>query len=452
MSTTHRYSILVVDDELSIRESFDLVLQDSYKIFIAASGEAALKRIVDSKIDLVFLDIRMPGIDGIETLKRIKEIDESVEVVMVTAINDVQKAGEAIKLGANNYIVKPFDVEQIQAMAKSLAGKKQLKMQTKNMRDDAKQKASPPELSGYSKSARKARDIISELSQDDSTVVISGENGTEKYCAAAQIHALSPRKLFPFKIFNASELMNEKTVMAKLFGEEKGSFTYALEKGIGLAEEASGGTLFINNIEKTPVAIQKLISSMINSKEICRLGGTIKVPVDTRVILGTSEDKKELIELDMTDMSLLVLEPLRLRMEDVLAISAALIESFNERHGKNIREIGPDAKKIMMNYDWPGNTVELKNIIEKAVLCCDSDIIKTKDLPMYVLIKTPGFFSLDESKEFASEEMSTRFEKQFIPHILKRADYDLARASQILGMNRHILSSKIDTLGIQLPA
>ncbi len=435
-------SILIVDDEISIREAFYLILQDKYNLDSASSGEAAVKKIVDKKADLVFLDIRMPGIDGIETLKKIKAIDEEVEVVMVTAVNDVQKAGEAIKIGAYDYILKPFDVEEILDITKKLAGKKLLKLETKSIRENAKSNVEYPEMSGFSDYIKNLLQKIDDFSQTDACVLLIGEIGTEKDTLALQIHNKSNRKEHPFRQICVSEY-SDMDINEKLFGEGKGASLHFLEKDSGLIEEANGGTLLINNIDSASLEFQQTLLDMIKTKEAKRIGSDSVTEINIRFMVSSTKDIKMLVDenkfnkelYDIISACVATIVPLRERKEDISSIIASIIETKKNTAIK----IDPLALGLLEQYPWPGNTKEIKNLIKRFALTCKSEMITVQDLPIDFIIN---------SRTISLSELSQSFEKQFISSIIKRYNIDLQKASVVLNIKKSLLLSKIDELNI----
>ena len=443
--------ILIVDDEASIRESFSLILQDDYNIITASTGEAALKKAVDNKIDLVFLDIRMPGMDGMETLKMLKDIDESIEVIMVTAINDVQKAGEAIQIGADNYIVKPFDVDQIIAMAKALTGKKSLKYAAKQIRQKASKELSFPEFLGQSKYAQNIMPQIDNYAGTDTPLMIFGEPGTEKEAVAFLVHSKSRRKDSAFLTLNISKDDNEKDLFKKLFGIGKGTFVYDLGKGTGMLEEASGGTILINNIENAPQKIHEALIEMMDKKTIKRAGSSEGIQVNTRLIFSSSAEPRESEEPNIFDKvsDSISISPLRDRREDIQDITTGLIEQYNESLNRNVKGISNDAQEVLNSYPWPANMAELANTIKRPFISGTKDNINTLDMSFDILMNSGAVSYIEEAELLSLNGLSAEFDKEFILKILKRTNFDTKLSAKILGINPAILTSKIETLEIK---
>jgi two-component system response regulator AtoC len=431
-----RPSILVVDDESSIRESFSMILSGDYNVSLAASGEAALKKAADEKIDIVFLDIRMPGMDGIETLKKLKNMNSLMEVVMVTAVNDVTQASQAMLLGANNYIVKPFDVDQIVNMTKAILKKKTNKEEFKMA--GARTKALfTEEMAGSSIIINKINRLILDLAESTEPVMIVGDNGTEKETAAELIHSKSQRKACPLKIVDISLNQHPEKLYADLFGSSKGSFAGGLFRKTGLFEEASGGSVMINNIQNASPEVQTNIASIISRGQALRQGGATTSTVDVRIFLSSDRSPKTLFENGSLIKELDIFAPDRIINLPPLSQRMSDVPSIINRH----KEISQDALQVLLNCPWPGNYAQLNNIIENAAIKISDTPLSLQDLPLDIL--------LNSERSLSYEALGSRFEKAFIFRVLKRTDFDLNSAAQMLGITKNSLSSKIETLEIK---
>jgi DNA-binding NtrC family response regulator len=409
--------ILVIDDEMSIRESFTLILEGKYKVVTAASGEGGLKFATDQKIDLAFLDIRMPGLNGLETLARIKKIDPTIEVIMVTAVNDVQKASEAIKLGARDYIIKPFDVEAVLKMAENILRRKALMREGTNLQKVVQKKT--PELIGHNDQIVKINNFIENLPAKNIRVLILGETGTEKEVVARLIHEKSHRAAAPFIAFNLSAQMTAKEIALKLFGQGKGSTVVDLEKNSGLIDEAREGTVFINNIEYLPIDLLKNFSDNLGLIAGCSLA-------------NFAEQSKELLAY-FADTKI-ELPPLRNRQTDLGLLINYHLEKLGEKHGLEIKPLAPSIEEIFSRYDWPGNTVELIATLERIVLKLATNTIELADLPIDLVLNQPG----SPGRDYLSH-----FEKEYINNIYSFAGKNKEKASAILGINPSLIEAKL---------
>ena len=449
-------SILVVDDESSIRESFSLILSGDYHVSLAATGEAAVKKAADEKIDIVFLDIRMPGMDGIETLKRLKSINNRIEVVMVTAVNDVTQASQAMLLGANNYIVKPFDVDQIVNMTKALLKKNANKEEFKLINARSKPLYSE-EYTGSSIYANKINRLIADLSQSQEPVMIVGTAGVEKDTVAAMIHSKSSRKAYPLKIVDISCDKHPEKLYADLFGSSKGSFIEGLFSGKGVFDKASGGSVLINNIQNAPVEVQNNLALIISQMQSQKQGASTRAISNVRLFLSSDRDPKDLVtegrlvkELDVfTQDKIIMLLPLSQRMNDIAPLINYHVEECEHAYIRNIKGVSKDALEVLLNYHWPGNYAQLKNVIENAGLKVSDAELSLEDLPLSIVVNYENIENLKSSSHVSYESLSGRFEKAFIFKVLKRTDFDLGSAAQMLGITKSSLSSKIETLEIK---
>jgi len=423
------YSILVVDDELSIRESFSLILGGKYKLLLAASGEAALKAVADQKIDLVYLDIRMPGLDGLETLKRMKEIAPDLEIVMVTAVNDVQKASQAVKLEARDYIVKPFDVEQVSNLTEQILRKKALLSEESRIQKKAGKGMA--ELVGkHEKIAKLSKNIVK--IKKDQRVLICGEAGTEKELVARLIHEKGERSDFPFSAIHLSPEMSPLELKFILFGREKGVSTIDLTAKSGILERTKNGTLFINNLENLNQEIFKPLSSL----EFSRAGAVSPpIPIEAHLMGGTALDLAEKNKEMFDFFSEVVLEvpPLRERSSDIPLLIDSFVEKYSLRYGKDIKIVAP-AIEALTSYSWPGNTDELEGLVERLALSCSDHQIQLEDLPLDILLKTA---------EGAGGNFMANFEKEYIRSVLNQCGKNKKKAAASLGINPLLLEAKI---------
>jgi len=452
---TQKPTIMVVDDELSIRESFSLILEDKYNVLLSASGEAALKKLVDQKIDAIYLDIRMPGMDGMETLRRLREIDRDVSVIMVTAVNDVQKAGEAIKLGAKNYVIKPFDVSAILSLTEKIIKKMGLARAAKELR--SAEFFGSSELIGTGREIEKIKMIAEDIASKDLNVVISGEEGVEKELLARVIHAKSTRAAGPFiSLAIAKEGVRDQR--EKLFGKGAGSSFATLKKAKGAFEEANGGTLYLINVENLSKEVQKDIAKALGSRQITREGSEALIPVDVRLVSSTAKNlkaaaltgsfSKELF--DEAAEAFIELAALRKRSSDIGAFVEHFISKFNRLYGKSIAGLSVDALETLMGYAFPGNVDELGSILERIVLTHEEKEITCEKLPLYVLLASKSFSETQESKKMNLDLAFETLEKKFIERALVLSEGDVAQAAKTLELKPNALSSIMESLKISL--
>ena len=450
-----RPTVMVVDDEFSIRESFGLILGDNYKVLLSASGEAALKKLADEKVDVVYLDIRMPGMDGLETLKKLKDIERDVTVIMVTAVNDVQKAGEAIKLGAKDYIVKPFDVEAIVKMTERVLKKKALCKETKEVRESAEHY--DEDLIGTSKPLEDLRALINDLSQKDVNVLILGEAGVEKETVARLLHTESKRGKGAF-ITAAFLDKGEDEARSMLFGKGGSSFAATLEKESGLLEAAEGGTLYFQNIESIPSVVQKELATAILKNEFIHrdLGTAVKInlraiassSVDLKALIAEGRFSKELYEAIGT--SEITIPPLKQRSSDIAEMAQYFVDKYNRIFARSVKAFTKDSLEALQGYPFPGNADELENIVEGIILTFDEQEIPLSKLPLNVLLNSASLKGLSEAEALTFDSLTDKLEKAHIERMLLASGGDISKAARTLGLLPNSLSAKMESLKISV--
>lgn len=449
-------SILVVDDELSIRESFKLILEGNYFIHLAATGESALKKLVDEKIDVIFLDVRMPGLNGLETLKRIKEIEPAVEVVMVTAVNDVQKAGEAIRAGAADYVVKPFDVAKINNMVETVLKKKAIAKDSKGIRKEAEYLMGTANLIGNSDKMQKIISHVDKIAKSNANLLITGPAGTEKETIANVILKKSHHNNQVLVVENIQPNQNASKLKELFFGKGTGSSTVSLEKQTGILEKASGGILFINNIDNLPQDFQVTLSKVLSTKQFNRQDYSTPIKFNCRIIAATLKDLEALCKegkferLLLTELSQekIKLPPLKARSTDIPLLVNSYVEELKIKYSKKITGLTKDALDILSSYKYPGNLLELKALVELLVLQTQNELIQTDEIPIEVLISSPTFYGSNEGKDLTYDEMQKSFERNFISQMLEKTSKDVKKTAQLLGIAPRVLSTKMETLGI----
>jgi len=435
--------VLVVDDEPAVLEAFESILEERFKVLTARGGKEALGIIAKEPVDLVFLDIAMPDMDGMQVLRKIKEYDENLCVIMATATDSARKAVEAIQLGAFNYIAKPFDVEEVMTLAlKAVEQEKWL------------EEIGFDNIIGKSKKIREIFKIIEKVSENDATILISGESGTGKELVARAVHFNSPRKQKPFIPINCAGIP-ENLLESELFGHEKGAFTDAVGQKLGMLELASEGTLFLDEISSLRLEMQAKLLRALEEKEIRRVGGTKIIKVDVRIVSATNINLKKAVEEGKFRQDLyyrlnvvpIQLPSLRERKEDIPLLIEYFLQRYNQFFRKKIEGLTKEAMEYLIQYDWPGNIRELKNVIERLVALSDGGVITPKELPFDIFIKS----SL--TREFLSEgglkEASRDFHKQYIEAVLERVGGSQVKAAKILGVHRNTLINKMKELGLE---
>ncbi|MGI9037000.1 MAG: sigma-54-dependent transcriptional regulator [Pyrinomonadaceae bacterium] len=439
-----RKSILVVDDEKSQREILEMILSsEGYDVTTASSGEAALKFVADRHFDLVLSDLKMTGMNGLELLKQLSAQDSSVMVILLTAHGTVDSAVDALRLGAFDYLQKPYDREKLlETISRALK---------KLTRLDAEIVSVSPEMD-------KVKKLILKIAKSNSTVLIRGESGTGKELIARAIHQNSPRADEVFQAVNCAAI-NENLLESELFGHEKGSFTGAVGEKKGLFEVADGGTLFLDEIGELDISLQAKILRALQEKQIRRVGGTKEIKTDVRVVAATNRDL-----LKMTQdgrfredlyyrLNVLSIEipPLRERRSDI----PVLIDYFVKKHTKNssvkIKGLSKEAKKILLDYSYPGNVRQLESAIERAVLLAESESITPDDLPPEMLSKETATSRNGESS-FTLPPQGVNFEeleRSLIMQAMERTDNNITKSAKLLGLTFRTLQYRLEKFGIK---
>ena len=450
-----KQTILIVDDEQPTIDSLDMLLGEDFELIIAKNGEEAIACLPVNSIDLVFLDINLPGIDGFETLREIKRFDENLEVVMLTADEKAKTAMKAVELGAFHYITKPYDKDDILLVTRRIFEKRSMAEEIQSLRDDVQEKEFFHNMIGQSEPVVQVYKLIEKVAQTDSTVLITGESGTGKELVAKAIHLQSARGRRHFKAINCGAIP-EYLLESELFGHEKGAFTGASARKIGKFEMADGGTLFLDEIAAMPETLQVKLLRVLQEREIERVGGSRMIPVDVRVIAATNANMKQNLGNGRFREDLyyrlnvihLPLPPLRERKGDVQILAEYFLQVFSKKFKKNIQGFTQDALACLENYGWPGNVRELRNVIERAAVLTEENFIEKNHLPLDLSI--PQEIPLPLNSVFSLKEVMDVYEKKIILNILERFSWNQTKAAQVLGIHRNTLLMKLETFAINV--
>src|ERR671925_1180940 len=394
------FRILIVDDEEVIRNSISLYLRrEGYQVDVCATGEEGLRQIEEVHPDLMLLDLKLPTLGGFEVLKRVKEIKDDLIVIMITAFGSIESAVQAMKAGAYDYITKPVDLDELDVTIKKGLETVWLKKEVSLLRKERLERFNVEYVAAESPSMREVEEQIEKIAlYDGSTVLIQGESGTGKELVATSIHYKSPRADKPFVVVNCGAIPKE-LVESELFGYESGAFTGAARQGkMGKLEMAEGGTLFFDEIGELDLAAQVKLLRFLETREFERIGNT-KPPrkIEVRVLAATNKRLIDFVNAGSFRLDLyhrlnvmsIVVPPLRERTADVLKLAKNFVNHNNRQFGKRVRGFTPEADQAILMYDWPGNVRELKNIMERAVFLCDSEIIARNDLAIELPPGTP---------------------------------------------------------------
>ncbi|MEW6202241.1 MAG: sigma-54 dependent transcriptional regulator [bacterium] len=445
--------ILVVDDEEMVQMAlYDWLSNDGYFVHTVGSGKKALEEMEKERWDLVLLDLKMPGMDGIETLTRIREVNEFVPVIIMTAYATVDTAVTAMKGGAYDYIVKPFNPEEMLLTLKKLLEYQQLVQENILLRRALAQQYQFGDIIAKSHQMREIFDLVKTVANSSTTVLIQGESGTGKELIARAIHGNSPRREFAFIALNCAALP-ESLLESELFGYEKGAFTGAAQDKKGRFEVAHKGTLFLDEVSEMSLKTQVELLRVLEEKEITRIGGVESITVDVRIVAATNVDLRAAVENKTFREDLyyrlnvvcIQLPPLRERKEDIPLLVDNFIKKFSIQNNKRVLHISLESLENLMRYTWPGNIRELENTIERAVLLTKYDTVTPEDLPDYINQcgpeTEPGSPSEIESLQEA--------EKNYILTVLNDNEWNIKRTAEILKVHRSTLYNKMKRFGLK---
>ena len=440
-------NLLVVDDEEPFRRLLKKELtRKGYAVEVAPDGSEALRLLHDKSFDVILLDVVMPGIDGISLMKKLKEDSGAPAIVVLTGKATVETAVEAMKNGAYDYLTKPYKLDELVIVIDRAYEYSRLSVKSKLLEQELVRKESPFEFIGRSRQIRDILALIQKVAPTDSPVFIQGESGTGKELVANTVWHFSTRKDAPFIALNCASL-SENLIESEIFGHEKGAFTSAYQMKHGLVEVADKGTLFLDEIGEMPIGLQAKLLRFLDSGEFRRVGGNKTLSVDVRMIAATNKDLTGMIKTGKFREDLyyrlnvinLTIPALRERKEDIAELSRHFLKKYAKKLSKAITDFTPEALAVLAGYHWPGNVRELENVVERAVILCESNRIGATDLSI------PSSATVAEIGTNPSlEEM----EKAYILRILKEAGNNQSKASQLLGIDRKTLYLKLKRYGI----
>ena len=445
-------NILVMDDEETMRDSCRQALcRDGNRVAVAEDGLKGLALLKRESFDLVILDLKMPGLSGMEVLKKIKEDNPEATVIVITGYATVESAVEAMKRGAYDFIPKPFTPDSLRTIVKRALDRRELALENVLLRSELKASFGPEVIIGQSESMKKVEELVRKVGPTDTTVLISGESGTGKELIARAIHCHSSRRDKPFVAVDCGSLV-ENLFESELFGHVKGSFTGATATKYGRFELANGGTLFFDEIGNISINIQTKLLRVLQEREITKVGSSQVIKVDVRIVAATNKDLQKAIKTEAFREDLfyrlsvvpITLPPLRERRNDIPLLANHFLKKYNRKRRKNIKAISGRAMKALVQYDWPGNVRELENAIERAVVLSENDIVKPPDLLYYGLtVETPSSSDTGEAKRLIDVE------REHIAKTLKRFNGHKGKTAEWLGIDRKTLRSKLRRYGIE---
>ena len=439
--------ILVVDDEMIVREALSNYLrEDGYEAVAVETGEEALKMVEGERWNVLFVDLKMPGMDGLEVLREVKKITSDLPVIIITAYATIDSAVQAMKDGAYDYIVKPFDPEAIALVVEKVVEHQRLVQENIILRERLDQEYKFEEIIGKSHPMQEIFELVKNVAESDASVLITGESGTGKELIARALHANSPRRYNPF-ITASCGAMTEGLLESELFGHEKGAFTGALYTKKGRFELAEGGTLFLDEIGEISPKTQVDLLRVLDEKAFMRVGGVDQITVNVRILSATNRDLQKAIQEGLFREDLFYrlnvvsihLPPLRKRREDIPLLAEHFLDKFKAETNKKIDRISPQAIKLMMEYDWPGNVRELENAIERAVVVGKKNEIVPENLP---------FFNQSRVPESGLKSLKDR-EKLHILQVLEENGWNISKTAEELEIDRVTLYNKIKKYNLE---
>ena len=444
--------ILVVDDEMIVCESCKRILEEEgYEVDIALSGKEAFEKMKANPFDIVITDLKMPGIDGMEVLRTFrKEYPDSI-IIMITGFSTVETAVEAMKLGAFDYIPKPFTPDEVTIVVKKAIEKKSLMLENIYLRQELQEKYGFHNIVGKSKKMQEIYRIIAKVATTDSTVLIYGQSGTGKELIARAVHFNSPRREKQFVPVDCA-VLSENLLESELFGHVRGSFTGAVTTKPGLFEVADGGTVFLDEVGNISLSIQAKLLRVLQEREFTPVGGTKSKKVDIRLIAATNKDLEKMIKEETFREDLyyrlnivpIYLPTLRERQEDIPLLAVHFLKKYAEEMGKTIKAFTPEAMEKLMKYPWPGNVRELENVIERTVVMTDDEMVRMEHLILPRQSEKETLENqipltseeLKEIKKQAREKAVEEIERAFVLNALERHQWNVTRAAEEVGMLR----------------
>ena len=440
-ASSDRAAILIVDDEFSMRDSLEQWFRrDGYRTGTAKDATEALTRLQDGHWDVVLLDIKLPGVDGLELQRRLHALDPELVVIMITAYASVETAVQALKEGAFDYVTKPVDPDELSRLVRRATEKRRLVAENAQLRQKVEQLVTPSAIVGESPQMGKVLEMVHSVAQTDATVLIRGESGTGKELIARAIHAGSKRRYFPIVAVNCGAIP-ETLIESELFGHEKGAFTGAQYRRKGKIEMADGGTLFLDEIGTISLQTQVDLLRVLETKEFTRVGGSRPIRVEFRVVSATNQNLEKMVEEGRFREDLyyrlnvftIFLPPLRERREDIPLLARHFLERYSSQMNRAFTEFEPRAMDLLVRYGWPGNVRELANAVERAVVVGKPPRVQAEDLPLQLANACPA----------PTGDSLADMERAHIRRTLERTGWNISRSAEILRIDRVTLYNKI---------
>jgi DNA-binding NtrC family response regulator len=445
-------TILIVEDEARMRRLLELSLgEEGYNTHAAENAEAGLKLIQHGPVDLVLTDLKLPGMNGLDLLEAARRVRADLPVIVMTAYGTVESAVEAMKAGANDYVLKPFSLDEIKLVIRRALDVRRLHEENRDLREALGRRYDLPGIVALSPKMQEVLGLVERVAESNSTVLICGESGVGKDLIARAIHQRSRRSRGPFLKINSTAIP-ENLLESELFGYEKGAFTGAAASKPGKFELADGGTLFLDEIGDVPPAVQVKLLRVLQEREFERLGGTRTIKVDVRLVAATNRDLRAALEegtfredlyyrLNVVPINI---PPLRDHKEDIPALATLFLHKYAESSGKQIQGISPAAMERLTRFHWPGNVRELENVLERAVVLSTGPLLEPRD----ILIDEPA--QKPAAAAFLPEGTTLeQWEDEMIREAMRRANGNKSQAARLLGLSRNALRYRLSKLGME---
>jgi DNA-binding NtrC family response regulator len=449
-------SVLVVEDKSAMQQMLSATLAgEGYEVDVAPNGKDAIQKAKNKRYDLVLTDLKLPGADGLEVLSEVKEIDPEISVIVMTAYGTVETAVEAMKVGAFDFITKPFDTDRLSLLIKRALENRRLVAENTLLREELAQTYGLTEIIGKSEKIKEATDLVKKVAPSDTTALLLGESGTGKELFARAIHYLSPRKEGPFVAINCAAIPRE-LLENELFGSEKGAFTSSHARKMGKFEIAEGGTIFLDEIADMDISLQAKLLRVLQEKKFERLGGTKTIDVNVRVIAASNMDLKNAIKKRTFREDLyyrlsvfpIQIPPMRERREDIPALAEHFINRFCKELNKKIKRLSRESLTLMERYHWPGNVRELENTIERAIILCEGKTIT----PEQIAIRVPSSAEIRLREGAGLKEVAAlaqaEAEKSLIKRVLTQTNGNKKKSAEILKIDYTTLFEKLKKYGL----
>lgn len=448
--------VLVIDDEAPTRRIIEQTLKkQGYDVLLASTGDEGISLVIDESPDVILLDIQLPGMNGIDVLQKVKEINRDIVVVMATAMDDLKVAVKAMRLGAYDYINKPFHLDELIITVNKAMENSRLRREVATLKEERSRDSDIDKIIGVSSHIQSIQALIKKVSESEaSTILIQGESGTGKELIAKALHSESNRRDKPFMAINCSAVP-ENLLESELMGHEKGAFTDAKSMRKGIFELGDGGTVFLDEIGDMPLQMQTKLLRILEERSFRRVGGTKDIVVDVRVISATNKDLAKAVDEGSFRKDLyyrlqvipINIKPLRERRDDIMPLVNYFIDHFNRKFRKNVKSVSPEVERFMLHYSWPGNVRELKNVIERVMLLGDGNILNAEHLPAEITTK-PGAGSGNFMFRLPPEGISIEvLEKELLKQALELTSYNQTRAAKKLDLGVDALRYRMKKFG-----